>query len=368
MSRWKGRLVNGLLVVGALLCAFILAEFGLRVAAPQPTGLSHQDRYGLALHWPNMTRRLPQFGTTASFNSAGMRDREHALDKPAGVYRVLVLGDSFMEALQVEFEASLPSLLEHSLAERTGKRIEVINAGVSGWGTGDALRYLSEYGLRYQPDLVLVAMTLHNDVDDNLRAEWFALQGDSLVERRRFQMSTSRYRVVQLKAFLASRFQTYQLWRKVRRRGDIRRVGTLLDEHIIQLFRAPPSERIVSGYRLTELLLQRMDSVSKANRAGMAIVLLPLRVQLTDSSFAEFVRTAGVADSEMPPEKPQRFMTAAGQRLGVSVIDLLPAFRQWTAAGRPPLYLEHDGHWNSTGHRLAASTVMEGLLGLGVLR
>ena len=108
---------NGILVLGALGAALMLAEVAVRLLAPQPTGLSHQDRYGLAQHYPGITRYLPQYGHEVTFNSAGMRDREHVADKPAGVFRVLLLGDSFMEALQVPFEASLASLLEKSLAE-----------------------------------------------------------------------------------------------------------------------------------------------------------------------------------------------------------------------------------------------------------
>lgn len=367
MIRRRPWLSNGILLLGAFAFALALTEMGLRLAAPQPTGLSHQDRYGLALHWPGIVRRLPQFGTTASFNSAAMRDREHTFAKPPGVYRVLVLGDSFMEALQVEFEASLPSLVEHTLAERSGKRIEVVNAGVSGWGTGDELRYLTQYGFSYQPDLVLVAMTLHNDISDNLREEWYALRGETLVEQPKVPMSSPRYGLVQLKAFLATRSQTYQLWRKVKHGGEMQRVGAELDRHIVELFREPPTANIEHGYRLTELLLERMDSVTRAHGARMAMVLLPLRVQLSDSLFSEFVRSAGASLTQMPSEKPQRLMTETAARLGVPAVDLLMAFRQWTAWGREPLYLERDGHWNAAGHKLAAEVVTEGLLKAGVL-
>ena len=111
MKRTKGWLGVGLLTIGAIVVGVLLGEAALRFIYPQQLGVWHQDRNGLALHWPGLVTYLPQFGITASFNSVGMRDREHAGRKPEGVFRVLVLGDSFMEALQVPFEKSLPSLM-----------------------------------------------------------------------------------------------------------------------------------------------------------------------------------------------------------------------------------------------------------------
>lgn len=363
--RW---LANGLLLVVAGSGALAVTELGLRWFAPQPTGLSHQDRYGLALHWPNMTRHLPQYGTTATFNSVGMRDREHALAKPAGTYRILLLGDSFMEALQVDFPASLPSLLEQRLAQVGPKTVEVVNAGVSGWGTDDELRYLEQYGMRWKPDLVLVAMTLHNDISDNLRQEWHTMVADTLVEQTRAPMSRLRYAVVWLKAFLATRFQTYQLWRKVIHGGEMRQVARQLNTHVVDLFRDPAPDRIQKGWKLTELLLRRMRGVAAANGSELALVLLPLKPQLSDPAFAELAAHAAVPTGEMHREAPQEVMKGIGERLNIPVIDLLPAFRQWTAEGKAPLYLEWDGHWNAAGHALAASVVAEGLAARGVGR
>jgi hypothetical protein len=48
--------------------------------------------------------------------------------------------------------------------------------------------------------------------------------------------------------------------------------------------------------------------------------------------------------------------------LQIPVLDLLPPFREWTAAGKGPFYLDGDGHWNDAGHRLAADQVNRGLL------
>jgi hypothetical protein len=226
MREW---LLNGLLTILALGVTLAIAEGAVRLLYPQPTGLSHQDRYGLSMHWPGMTRYLPQFGHEISFNSAGMRDTEHEFTPRPGVFRILLLGDSFMEAQQVTFEASMPYLLQEQLSRLTGKQIEVITAGVGGWGNDDELRWLSSYGVKYKPDLVVVAMTLHNDITDNRKREWYTMKDGQLVDQDRQPASFLRYKVVQLKSFLSTRFQLYQLWRRVRHGGEIRQAGRQLN-------------------------------------------------------------------------------------------------------------------------------------------
>jgi hypothetical protein len=367
-TRLRTWLLSAGLTIAALGLAMAIAEIGVRLILPQPTGLSYQDRYGLAMHWPGLTRFLPQYGHAVSFNSAGMRDREHTLAKPAGVFRVLLMGDSFMEALQVPFEASLPSLLERSLSQQTGRQVEVVNAGVSGWGTDDELRYLTDYGLKYDPDLIVVAVTLHNDISDNLRQDWHTVTDGALVERPRVPAGYFRYKVTQLKAFLSTRFQTYQLWRRARHGGEIRQVTRQLNTHVVQLFREPTSDKVAQGMQLTDLLLARMQAVAAEHGGRVALVLLPLRYQLSDSTFADFVRASEVPPQEMQIDRPQRMLTRVADSLGVPVVDLLPGFRQWTAQGGAPLYLEWDGHWNEAGHRLAAGITAQGLIQAGVLR
>jgi hypothetical protein len=58
----------------------------------------------------------------------------------------------------------------HACAAFTGKKLEIINFGVSGYGTTQELLTLRERVWDYAPDLVLLAMTTNNDITDNLRA------------------------------------------------------------------------------------------------------------------------------------------------------------------------------------------------------
>lgn len=365
MTRARRLLLSLCLLLASLALALAVTELIVRALAPQPTGLSHQDRYGLAMHYPGITRYLPQYGHSVTFNGVGMRDSEHALTKPDSVFRILLLGDSFMEALQVPFDSTFASQLTRDLARVRGRRVEVINAGVSGWGTDDELRYLTQYGLSYHPDLVLVAMTLHNDVSDNLRRTWHTLDSAGLVTLNRPPIPWLEYQELRAKAFLATRFQTYQLWRRVRHGREIRQTGAALRSHVVQLLSVPEPEEIRQGWRFTGALLAALDSVATRAGASTVLVLLPLRMQLSDSAFKSFASGAEVPLDSLRIDAPQAEASAVADSLGLPFVDLLPGFRAWEAAGGGVPYLEWDGHWNSVGHRLAADLTAQGLRSAG---
>jgi lysophospholipase L1-like esterase len=134
-------------------------------------------------------------------NSDGLRDREHAKPKPAGTLRVAVVGDSYAEAFQVEQEKAFWSVMEKRLADcpaLAGRRVEVINFGVSGYGTAQELLTLREKVWDYSPDVVLLAVTTNNDISDNLRAlkltdeiPYFVLRGDQLALDNSFRDTAS---------------------------------------------------------------------------------------------------------------------------------------------------------------------------------
>lgn len=134
---------------------------------------------------PNAEFRHSSVDGTWTFvtNSRGFRDRrEFGYDKPAGTLRVLSLGDSHTQGYEVRQEATFSTVLERYLAKR-GVQAEVLNAGVSGFSTAEALAFLENEGHKFQPDVVVLGFYA-NDYEDNLKAGLFALDGDRLIARK----------------------------------------------------------------------------------------------------------------------------------------------------------------------------------------
>lgn len=98
-----------------------------------------------------------------SVNSAGFRGREYSPAKPAGTFRVIMLGDSETLSLMLPLEDTLPAQLENLLNQKSGgMRYEVLNFGVEGYNTFQELELLKAKGLEYNPDLVILNYVLND--------------------------------------------------------------------------------------------------------------------------------------------------------------------------------------------------------------
>ncbi len=104
-------------------------------------------------------------GIPVHINSHGLRGDEFATIKPANTIRILNLGDSVAFGWKVGQEETYGSLLEGLLNTHSdGPRYEVINAGVPGWNLCAETNFLLQEGLSYQPDLILLDITVVNDI------------------------------------------------------------------------------------------------------------------------------------------------------------------------------------------------------------
>jgi hypothetical protein len=166
--RWRLRLLS---LLFGLLLAGVLSEVTLRLA-----GIGYPQLYQPDLHCGSRLRPGVRgvwteegFGHVA-VNSLGFRGPEITPSKPTGTQRVCVLGDSFIEALQVDYDASLCGQLQQHFASQLPPpfdNCEVINAGVSGYGTAQQRLMLENYVLPLSPDIVLLACYPENDIRNN---------------------------------------------------------------------------------------------------------------------------------------------------------------------------------------------------------
>ena len=122
------------------------------------------------------------------FNRDGLRDRTRPEEKPAGFWRVAVLGDSVTLGAEIRPYEAYPQLLEARLRAE-GRRMEVMNVALWGWSTRQERIAYARIARRYHPDQVLLAVCLNDipELQNNLTRppRWLAaLHGHSALVRR----------------------------------------------------------------------------------------------------------------------------------------------------------------------------------------
>jgi len=151
---WFGFLMR---VVAWQILAFFVVELSLSLA-----GLGEEEMFKLdpVLGFKHMSNKKVTWRSegfaTSYFNEDGMREPGLAVAKPAGTYRVALLGDSLAESLQVPIEQSFGYQIEKQLTRDLKRPVQVLDFGVSGYSTVQEYLQLKKQVLKYKPDLILL--------------------------------------------------------------------------------------------------------------------------------------------------------------------------------------------------------------------
>ncbi len=116
-----------------------------RIAADPAIG--HEHTPGTAAHL---------MGHDVTINGLGLRNRELAVEKPAGTTRIMMLGDSIVFGWGVAQDKTMSVALEHDLTEGGFGPVEVINTGVGNYNTAMEVAYFLGAGAALKPDIVVL--------------------------------------------------------------------------------------------------------------------------------------------------------------------------------------------------------------------
>ncbi len=318
-------------------------------------------------------------------NSAGFRDREHTKNKPDGTFRIAVLGDSYAEAVQVPIEHTFWSVLERELGEakpreaRFGK-VEVLNFGISGYGTAQELETLRHVALEYDPDLVLVAFLSGNDIRNNSKLlepvkvrPFYELMGDELVLDTSFrqhpdflkaQSGSTRFKV---SCINSSRILQMLADFKNRSADHSDQPEQGLNAEI---YSEPTDSAWQAAWTLTNRLLTTMSEVCETQGVKFAVVTLTNAAQVhPDPGERErLARQLKSADLFYPEKR----IAELGEGHGFIVITLAQHMAQ-RATETKTFYHGFantrlgSGHWNASGHQIAGERMAAELLKSGAL-
>lgn len=186
-------------------------------------------------HWRDHTR----FPYT---NAHGQRDLERSFEKPEGVKRILVLGDSVVAGHGIlDLNDTISRQLEQAIDAK--HEVEVLNFGVGGYCTRGEVELLREKGLKYSPDLVVVVFVENDFQDFNT------------------QFRDDRGYRVERPAILNSLFKSSSLFRKASLAFNLSRFREEFDpQYSMDLNQLAVGENnVVEGFRLLDTLREQHD-------------------------------------------------------------------------------------------------------------
>jgi len=329
-------------------------------------------------------------------NSKGLRGPECPYKKPEGEFRILVLGDSFVEGYSISLDELFLSRLEDALNGRgDSRRYRVINAGTGAYSTDQELLFFENEGHKYEADLVLL-VACYNDMWFNAqdrytssRDRWFKplfrLDGDRLVLTNvPLPKSKPAPPPAQIKPRMKQWLKTNSIiycfvTRRIKGIEWLKQAAIwmgLVQESAApkapgdaaghdgrapipaqyEIFKDTPTPQVERAWRITEALLRELKRQVEAAGARLIVFYAPIRGGLQFEKTADAMkREYGLTDLD----KPGKDLALLCNKLSLPYIDPTGRLRDEIKRTGERQYYERDGHWNARGNETVAKVLIE---------
>ena len=374
-------------LVTSLLCV-AGAEVGLRVFVP-PRFHQVFDERSLSKPNPNSDwtyvldegnggKRIP-----VHINSLGFRGAEIPIQKAADM-RIMVYGDSFIEAEFTAEENTFAEQLGRLMAAATRKSIETINAGVSGYGPDQISLRLDAELDRFKPDLVIIAVYSGNDFGDLIRNKLYKLDANGALIPNDHDLSASmksqlilpRWRTLwaarRLFAYVSGENSTNPkpldratymetaLAECLNEYDDYKQSSKVknlfVDHYDADVSLTPDSESARYKTALMNQILLRIQRSAGQRKVPLVFMFIPAAVDIC-ADFGVKVDGPG-----FPAYQPS---TLTGRLENIALTNRLRYLNLFAGFKEDPcrLFFKYpNGHWNDAGQRLAAQEMSQFIL------
>lgn len=297
----------------------------------------YQIRAGYYFNWPRLNQQFrdKEFEVTYRTNAQGLRIGVFQdMEKTTTTADWLVLGDSFTQGAQVEFEDLYTTQLYRHFPHKI-----IVNAGISGFGVGHEYNYFVDAGVRFRPELVILQLCSFND---------FMSVEPSLVGFTDRLMTHSAFVRLLLAGFKFRNPHELPLgrWTEPFQKG--RQANA--DFNIFYNETSAQKQRDWAAFRL---YIARMKSAVEGSGGRLLVVLIPTKEQVYPHYLEEVQRALEIASSDLDMRRPNRHMQDLATEFGFDFLDLLDAFRK--SEGR--VFYDFDEHMNASGHRVMADAI-----------
>lgn len=337
-------------IIFGLILATLLIEAVLQVADYSSYNKFYYDtQSGLLLYTPNTSYTVLSscFENKVSINNIGFYGHDAVTTKAQNVYRIAIIGSSFVEGLQVPLKQHFATLLEQRLNNLSSAfRFEVIPFGFSGNGTYLDILYYKNYVTSFKPDLVL-DLTTEYEVSRNAPSAVypprFDQQGNLILQ---LPIQASNPSIVFIKNIVRRSKLVMNLYNRclivLDRWKAFARSPHLFSEHAPEAAQhiISPVTTPDSSWKIEETLLSTFQDMVEKNGAKFLLV----------SWETPYSR----ADGQEHLKERLQTITSAHK---IDYLNLVPAIIQHEQSENLEATWQCDGHWNQNGHAWAAEEI-----------
>jgi hypothetical protein len=320
----------------------------------------------------NVTHHRGCFAGEVVTNRWGMRDRERTLEKSPEEFRIAVLGDSAVEAVQVKPEEVVTRQMEQLLAAKGYKHVSVLNFAVEGIGTTQELIMYKEKVRQFHPDLVLV-MFSWNDVMNNSStlqpksygihtwySPYFDLGPDGKLSFRPVESRTFGSVRSYLERHSVLTYYLERMWLTVdlspeKWKGIPIYFGTYGD---------PLDGEWNQAWLTTEKVMTLMRDTVVQDGSKFMLIAWPDFADIDPQWRARMIKQVGHVPSEFNPFKPEERIQSIAERNRIPfdfIAPYLRSYRDEHGLQWPYFSFTCDPHFSALGHRVSAEAIVQKL-------
>ena len=392
-SIWR-RFLDGIIILGISIFLLFGIEFALRIfypekiVHPQESSYEFNPNYIISLK-PNLRRTFERHVNNGGeiihweTNSKGFRGVEFDNNSDA---RIIVYGDSNIQAVFSNLPDTFTSKLKKHLNDGS-MNVEVINAGVVGFGPDQSLIRFSLEADVYKPVIVILNLCVDNDFGDLIRNRLFELEngklirvnhkikqdelfgpiqslrrdissllvvrsairmlgnsvGDKDIEKKKNKLDLIQQEVSDLMSYCEREYMVYK-------QKKPKSFSHFADHYDIDIVLNPESESSITKQKLMDAVLSEMKRISVLHDIKFLILIQPSVRDTTTNTDLNY------ENLRKYPSYDRRRLTSIVDNICVfRGIDKINLFDKFISNEPEKLhYLPPDGHWNEYGQDIAA--------------
>lgn len=353
-----------------LLLTFIIIlsvlEVAVRIVYKEGTFFEYDELLG-SKHIPNSEGQYTseEFKNYVEINSEGWHDIEYNTTK-SNKKRIIILGDSLAEALQVNINDSFQQILEEK------SNTEVINLGVSGYGTAQEYLTLEKEGIKYSPDRVIMIFAL-NDVRNN----YYELQksdfkpyfdidesGNIYLAKKPLEKSSSIIKIYNklLKHSKLLKFMQLLVIKKLDSDTVVKKITNIDNPEKINnipidvfIYNKTYDKDFETAWKITEELIKKTKKLSEENNAEFILI-----TNIADRN--NIIEENKKYNLELDYNKPDIILNDICNKNKIKCIDLYQAIKEFKNKNpETELFFKINGHLTKEGHKLIAEEINKNL-------